>query len=54
MLKNCLAWFELEVQERHDPGNHTLFIGKVIDGGINSTGTALCTLEYDGMYTGKA
>jgi thiamine phosphate synthase YjbQ (UPF0047 family) len=37
----------------HDPGNHTLFIGEVVNSGINSTGTPLCTLEYDGMYVGK-
>jgi flavin reductase (DIM6/NTAB) family NADH-FMN oxidoreductase RutF len=53
VLKNCLAWFELEVKEHHQPGNHTLFIGEVIDSGTKSTGTPLCTLEYDGMYTGK-
>ncbi len=53
ILKNCKAWFELKVKERHDPGNHTLFIGEVIDSGTQSAGTALCTLDYDGMYVGK-
>ena len=36
-----------------DPGNHTLFIGEVINSGVNSPGTPRCTLEYDGMYIGK-
>ena len=53
ILKDCLAWLELTVQERHTPGNHTLFIGEVIAGGTRSIGTPLCTLDYDGMYLGK-
>jgi flavin reductase (DIM6/NTAB) family NADH-FMN oxidoreductase RutF len=53
ILTNCLAWFEVTVKERHDPGNHTLFIGEVIDSGGASLGNPLCTLEYDGMYVGK-
>ncbi|WP_300465359.1 flavin reductase family protein [Desulfobacula sp.] len=53
ILKNCMAWFELKVKERHDPGNHTLFIGEVINSGTKIPGTPLCTLDYDGMYVGK-
>ncbi len=54
VLENCMAWFELKVKEQHDPGNHTLFIGKVVDCGAQSSGTPLCTLDYEGMYVGKA
>ena len=53
ILKNCLAWLEVSVTERHDPGNHTLFIGEVIDAGIPARGQALSTLDYDGVYIGK-
>ncbi len=53
VLKNCLAWFELEVIEHLTPGNHSLFIGEVVNSGAESTGTPLCTLEYEGMYIGK-
>ncbi len=53
VLKNCMAFFELKVKERYDPGNHTLFIGEVIHCGTKLAGTPLCTLEYDGMYVGK-
>ena len=53
ILKNCLTWLELIVRERHTPGNHTLFIGEVIGGGTRSSGTPLCTLDYEGMYVGK-
>jgi len=53
ILEDCMSWFELQVKEHHNPGNHTLFIGEVINSGVNSPGTPLCTLEYDGMYIGK-
>lgn len=53
ILKNCLTWMELVVRERHTPGNHTLYIGEVVAGGTRSSGTPLCTLDYDGMYVGK-
>ena len=49
---DCIAWFELKVKERHDPGKHTLYIGEVICCGFRSAGTALCTMDYDGMYVG--
>ena len=54
VLKNCLAWLELTVKERYAPGNHTLFIGEVVDGGTRLAGTPLCTLDYEGMYVGKS
>jgi flavin reductase (DIM6/NTAB) family NADH-FMN oxidoreductase RutF len=53
ILADCLAWFELELQEQHQPGNHTLFVGKVVDAGVHSQGTPLTTLDYEGMYVGK-
>lgn len=53
ILKDCPAWLELIVTERHTPGNHTLFIGEIIDGAARFTGTPLCTLDYEGMYVGK-
>ncbi|HKJ99033.1 MAG TPA: flavin reductase family protein [Desulfotignum sp.] len=54
VLQNCLAWFELQVQEHLQPGNHTLFIGKVVAAGFHSDKTPLSTLDYDGMYVGKS
>ena len=53
IIKDCLTWFELTVKERLDPGNHTLFIGEVINSGLRSKGTPLCTLDYEGMYVGR-
>jgi flavin reductase (DIM6/NTAB) family NADH-FMN oxidoreductase RutF len=53
ILNNCLTWLELTVRERHSPGNHTLFVGEIIDGGTRQSGIPLCTLDYEGMYVGK-
>ena len=53
VLKACLAWFECSIKENYRPGNHTLFVGEVIDSACSSADTPLCTLDYEGMYTGK-
>ncbi len=53
ILKDCLAWIELKVTEQLEPGNHTLFIARVMDAGVCSGGRPLTTMDYDGMYVGK-
>jgi flavin reductase (DIM6/NTAB) family NADH-FMN oxidoreductase RutF len=53
ILKDCSACFELEVKERHRPGNHTLFVGEVVNCRFQSPGTPLSTIDYEGMYVGK-
>ena len=54
VLKRCMAWFECRVTDRYRPGNHRLFVGEVLRAGTGADGTPLCTLDYEGMYTGKA
>lgn len=57
VLTDCLAWFDLSVKARHQPGNHVLYICEVVDAGTApltaDRATPLCTLDIDGMYTGK-
>jgi flavin reductase (DIM6/NTAB) family NADH-FMN oxidoreductase RutF len=53
ILKDCLAWFELQVIQALQPGNHTLFIGEVVSAETHAKATPLTTLDYDGMYVGK-
>ncbi|MCA1792905.1 MAG: flavin reductase family protein [Desulfotignum sp.] len=53
ILTDCLAWFELQVTQQLQPGNHSLFIAEVVEAGFRTKGTPLSTLEYDGMYVGK-
>jgi flavin reductase (DIM6/NTAB) family NADH-FMN oxidoreductase RutF len=53
ILHDCLAYFECQLVTRIQPGNHTLFIGEVVDAGGFFEGLPLTTLEYNGVYLGK-
>lgn len=53
ILKDCLGYLECIVKDTCAPGNHTLFIGDVVDAQIFSHEDPLCTLDYEGTYTGK-
>jgi flavin reductase (DIM6/NTAB) family NADH-FMN oxidoreductase RutF len=52
ILQDCLAWWECEVIDQLQPGNHTLFIGKIIDAQHVSDGRPLCSFDYKGRYSG--
>ena len=54
ILKECLAYLECEVKTHTRPGNHTLFIGEVIAAGVFADEKPFTTMEYDGIYLGKA
>jgi flavin reductase (DIM6/NTAB) family NADH-FMN oxidoreductase RutF len=54
IIKDCIAWFECEVVSSLDPGNHTLFIGKVVDAKMVSESSPMSTADYDGMYIGRS
>ena len=54
LIKDCIAWFECEVIESLDPGNHTIFIAKIVDAKIVSEKAVMSTLDYDGAYIGKS
>ncbi|MBI5885711.1 MAG: flavin reductase [Deltaproteobacteria bacterium] len=34
ILRDCLAWMDCKVTAFHDAGDHTLFIGEVLDAGV--------------------
>lgn len=53
ILKQCIAYMECEVTESHNPGNHTLFVGKVKDADIVLDDEPLSTLDFSGTYLGK-
>jgi flavin reductase (DIM6/NTAB) family NADH-FMN oxidoreductase RutF len=54
ILKECISWFECELVSRLDPGNHTLFIGKVVAARKVSENAVMSTADYDGAYIGKS
>ncbi|MBI5563007.1 MAG: flavin reductase [Deltaproteobacteria bacterium] len=45
ILREAVAWMDCKVVSHHDAGDHTLFIGEVVDAGVLREGTA--TLIYD-------
>ena len=53
ILSDCLAYMECELNTHYRPGNHTLFIGEVIDAGVLAEGTPLTTGDYEGVYLGE-
>ena len=53
VLKECAAYFECNVLSAYQPGNHTLYIAKVIDAHILSNQKTLSTHDYEGVYLGK-
>jgi len=53
ILKDCMAYLECKVKARYVPGNHTLFLGEVVDAGSFTDGTPFTTLDYSGVYLGK-
>ena len=52
ILADCICHLECEVTDRLVPGNHTLFIGKVVDAKENWEESPLSTLDYSGVYVG--
>lgn len=53
VLSDCLAYLECELKVHYRPGNHTLFIGEVVDAGVMTDGKPFHTGLYEGIYLGK-
>jgi flavin reductase (DIM6/NTAB) family NADH-FMN oxidoreductase RutF len=53
IIQQCLGYIECLVKETLSPGNHTLFIGEIIEARFFSDETPLTTLDYEGTYIGK-
>ena len=53
ILSECLAYLACRVKARCAPGNHTLFLGEVVDGQSFDSGTPFTSLDYKGVYLGK-
>jgi flavin reductase (DIM6/NTAB) family NADH-FMN oxidoreductase RutF len=54
VLKDCMAYFECRVTAEYTPGNHTLFLGEVLEAQVIGKGNILSSLDYDGVYLGKS
>ena len=53
VLADCIGSVACRIQQTLKPGNHTLFIGEVVGAVFNRQETPLCTLDYEGCYTGR-
>ena len=53
ILPDCIAVFECEVETTIEPGNHTVFIGRVASASTGLVSDALTTLDFRGQYIGK-
>lgn len=54
ILSECLAYLECELRTRYRPGDHTCFIGEVVDAAVLAEGSPLTTADYEGVYLGKS
>ncbi len=50
ILKDCISWMDCRVVSFHDAGDHTLFIGEVLDGGVIKEGAAPLVYDKEGFY----
>ena len=53
ILSDCMAYLECNVKTSYSPGNHTLFLGEVVDARSFAEGTPFSTMDYNGVYLGK-
>lgn len=52
IFEEALAWLDCEVRQSHDLGTHTLFIGEVVDAGINDDDARAATIQDTRMKYG--
>jgi flavin reductase (DIM6/NTAB) family NADH-FMN oxidoreductase RutF len=53
VLRDGIGCIACEVVARYKPGNHTLFIGRIVEAVCYRDEAPLSTLDYDGVYLGK-
>jgi flavin reductase (DIM6/NTAB) family NADH-FMN oxidoreductase RutF len=54
ILKDCIAALECQVKHIYDPGNHTLFVGEILEAKSFSEEPPLNSMEFDRVYIGKS
>lgn len=50
ILADALAWFDCELKEVHETGDHLLVVGEVVDAGVQGEGEALLTTQAGLRY----
>ena len=54
ILKDCIAYVDCSVVANYTPGNHTLYIGEILEADCFSDDNPFITSEYGGQYLGKS
>lgn len=54
IITDCAASLEFKVVTSYQPGNHTLFIGELIDASVLLEAEPLITRDYESVYIGNA
>ncbi len=54
ILKDCIAYVDCSVVADHTPGNHTLYIGEILEADCFSDDNPFITSDYGGQYLGKS
>jgi flavin reductase (DIM6/NTAB) family NADH-FMN oxidoreductase RutF len=54
ILKDCIAFADCTIKAVYNPGNHTLYIGEIVDADCFSDDDPLITSDYGGQYLGKS
>ena len=52
IFEEAIAWMECEVRQSHDLGTHTLFIGEIVDAGVNDDDTRAAAISDTRMKYG--
>jgi flavin reductase (DIM6/NTAB) family NADH-FMN oxidoreductase RutF len=52
VLKDALAWFECQLRETVKLGDHTIFVGEVVEAGVQREGEPLTLAETGFKYGG--
>jgi flavin reductase (DIM6/NTAB) family NADH-FMN oxidoreductase RutF len=53
ILSECMAYLECTVKASYRPGNHTLFLGEVVEAQSFAPGTPFSSMDYNGVYLGE-
>ena len=53
VLADCPAFLECRVVDSMAPGNHTLFVGQIVQAKMHTEADVLTSLDYSGMYVGR-
>jgi flavin reductase (DIM6/NTAB) family NADH-FMN oxidoreductase RutF len=51
VLKDCIAWLDCRVVSFHEAGDHTIFIGEVLDGGVKRPGAEPLIYDRDSFFS---